>query len=572
MEMFYDSEEEDTNQLSENKELKITNKIIGCNRQKVFKDTVKFIVENKTDLIQNVIKEDIQLNQRIFFKKDKNEVGYIEVFQNSSLSYSHQLSEHISFLFECDSKDNQRIDSNKCFGFRYYDLNNNYCTLLKSEDDNEDNYYFLEKLNEIDNEFYDKDIDCFKIIFDSVFSRYKNNSNKINKNNNNFNFQIIIERPLYEILGFSYSILYKSTDKFIFHKMHTIDIMNDIDFTSHIKKENDKTKLNIMPILFDGHISLLFFVDINKKRYFILSDPSYVHCKTNGKYPSINPFLFSENMRKNFSIYPLKKIQAFNSCSLWYYFQILCLINYNENIQHKKYIEAKNFVLGVKDSTFYFDCFNYYQYIVEFDKKLIEINPKNFYDDKDYFYYISNDKYLKDNIKIHKLCFLNQFIDFIEIIELLTYQSLLYKPGINELNEFRKYNEELIDFLIYLNYNINFLELNVKKDIIVIKKLKNEINKINDLRDAFIDSCTDFLSLLIQIDISTKNLEKMNSEISKNYKINGKYLYEIYNEIKDDIEKFHQIKNKIEEEFDLYPLNITGKILFPLTGFLYKSK
>ena len=179
MEMFYDSEEEDTNQQSENKELKITNKIIGCNRQKVFKDTVKFIEENKTNLIQNVIKEDIKLNQRIFFKKDKNEVGYIEVFQNSSLSYSHQLSEHISFLFECDSKDNQRIDSNKCFGFRYYDLNNNYCTLLKSEDDNEDNYYFLEKLNEIDNEFYDKDIDCFKIIFDSVFSRYKNNKNKI---------------------------------------------------------------------------------------------------------------------------------------------------------------------------------------------------------------------------------------------------------------------------------------------------------------------------------------------------------------------------------------------------------
>ena len=64
----------------------------------------------------------------------------------------------------------------------------------------------------------------------------------------------------------------------------------------------------------------------------------------------------------------------------------------------------------------------------------------------------------------------------------------------------------------------------------------------------------------------------MDSEISKNYKINGKYLYEIYNEIKDDIEKFHQIKNKIEEEFDLYPLNIIGKILFPLNGFLYKSK
>ena len=569
MDNLFDSEEEETNQQDqdENNELKISNKIIGCNRQKIFKDTVKYSKEKKSDLIQIIIKEKIKLNQRIFYKKSKNEVGYIEVFQNSSLSYSHQLSEYISFLFECDSNDNHKIDSNKCFGFRYYDLNNNYCTLLKSEDDNEDNYYFLEKLNEMDNEFYDGEIDCFKIIFDSVFTRYKNNKN----DNNNFIFQTIIERPLYELLGFSYSILYKSTDKIEFHKMHTVELMTDIDFTSYIKKEDDKSKLNIMPILFDGHISLLFFVDENYKRYFTLSDPSHVHCKIYKENPSINSLIFPEKMRKNFKIFPLKKIQAFNSCSLWYYFQILCLINYNENIQHRKYVDTKSFVLAIKNSTFYLDCFNYYQYIIGFDKKLIEINPKNYYDDNDYFYAVTKNKYV-DNIKIHKLCFLNQFIDFIGIIELCTYQNLSYSNGIKELNEFRKYNEEFIDFIIYLDYNINFLELNIKKDDNVIKKLSNECNCINNLRNSFVKRCIDFLSLLIQIDISNKNLESYTSEISIKYKTKGKYLYEIYDEIKGYIENFHKIKNKIENEFNLYSLNIIGKILFPLIGFLYKSK
>ena len=62
------------------------------------------------------------------------------------MSYSHQLSENISFLFDCDSKDNKRIDSNKCFGFRYYDSNKNYCTLLREDDKDEDNYFFWKNL------------------------------------------------------------------------------------------------------------------------------------------------------------------------------------------------------------------------------------------------------------------------------------------------------------------------------------------------------------------------------------------------------------------------------------------
>ena len=572
MDELYDSEDEQTTKETKNHNLIISNKIVSCDRKKIFTGTAKYIKNEQNSKIKEIINKEIKLHQRIFYKNNvkENEVGYIEVFQNSFLSYSHQLSEYISFLFECDSQNNQKIDNNKCFGFRYYDLNDNYCTLLKSNDDDDDNYYFLEKLEEKDNEFFDKELDCFNIIFDSILTRYKKH---IKENENYiFDFPLIIERPLYEILGFSYSTLYKSTDKFKFHKIHFINIMTDEDFTSHIPKFNDKKIINIIPIYFNGHISLLFFTEFNNKRYFLLSDPSHVTFKSYENGISINPFIFSKNIRKNISIFPKVKIQTFNSCSLWFYFQILCLINYKEEIQKRKYIEAKDVIKSIKDSSFYFDCFNYYQYIMGFNKKLIEINPNKLFDDDEYFYFISKNRFSTHNLKIHKFCFLNQFVNFIELISLVAKHSLKFNPGIGELNEFRKYNEELIDFYIYLYYNINFLELNAKKRVTIVtnlKRLEKEINEIKEIRNKFIILCNDFLKRLIKIDISVKDLVWFNSEISKKSK-NGKYLEEIYYEIKDIMENFHDKKNKIEREFDLYPLNVIGKILVPLFGFLYK--
>ena len=38
------------------------------------------------------------------------------------------------------------------------------------------------------------------------------------------------------------------------------------------------------------------------------------------------------------------------------------------------------------------------------------------------------------------------------------------------------------------------------------------------------------------------------------------------------MEQFRQNKKYIEDNFNLYSLDITGKILFPIVGILYKSK
>ena len=98
-------------------------------------------------------------------------------------------------------------------------------------------------------------MDCFDIIFDCIFSKYKKVNNKFK------DFPLILESPINEIIGFYYSVLSKSTEYFKFYKIHSINILNDIDFTSNIKRNNNELILNIMPLLFDGHISILFFID-----------------------------------------------------------------------------------------------------------------------------------------------------------------------------------------------------------------------------------------------------------------------------------------------------------------------
>ena len=345
--------------------------------------------------------------------------------------------------------------------------------------------FFLEKLEKINNEkniFYKPDLDCFEILFEAIFSKYK----KEKKSND---FPLILEAPIYEIIGFSYSIISKSTENFKFHKPHSINILNDTNFTSHIEKNNNKLILNIMPLLFDGHISILFFIDSNGIRFFRLSNPSHIHSKYNGDSCFIDPFLFPLDMRKYFDLYPKKKIQKFNSCALWFYFQILTLINYNKDIQSNKYSNAKDFVKYTENSKFYYDCLNYYIFIMGYEKKLIEIQPKSLFEEEDSFYIVQKTAKALDNIKVNIFSFLNQFVDIIEIIQLLTYQNLTFKPGINHLNDFLKYNEEFIDFISLLNYNLNFFDLNVKRDENIIKKFATIVEEIKDIRNSFVKNC-----------------------------------------------------------------------------------
>ena len=347
-EIYWEEENDHKEEIKKEKEeLKIIDKIIGCDIDKCFKDTIKHKPNQENILIKEIKDTKKQEHKRIFYKNNTSNIGYIEIFQNSQLSFAYQISNRISFLFECIDDDNFIFNEKKCFGFRYYNSKDEYCTLLKIGNTDTDNYQFLEKINEKENYFYDEALDCFSIVYDAIFSRYE-------KQKNDF-YSIIKEGPIYEILGFSHAIIFKSTECYKFHKPHTIDILNIEDFTKYIPMENNDKVLNIMPILFDGHISILFFVDRNNKRGFILSDPSHAHSQIFEKQNYINGFIFPKNMRNLMVLFPEKKIQKFNSCSLWFYFQMLILINYDKDIQ-KEYKTIKNAISSIKNLEIYLEC------------------------------------------------------------------------------------------------------------------------------------------------------------------------------------------------------------------------
>ena len=466
-------------------EPKIMNTLVGCDIDKYIKGTIKYKPEEINKLIKDINNSDNNQHKRLFYKNNGN-IGYIEVFQNGKLAFAYKISNKISFLFECNSN-NINITNNKCFGFRYYNSKNEYCSLLKIGDNDKDEFKFLEKINEKENYFYDEKLDCFEIVYESIFSRFENGYNI---------YSTLIEGPLYEILGFSYGIIYKSNTYFKFYRPYSIDIMNINDFTSNIPIEDDYKKLNIMPILFDGHISILFFVDNDKKRGYILSDPSHTHSKKIYNTNFVDGFLFPKNMRKNMKIYPKKRIQKFNSCSLWYYFQMLILINYNKNNQ-KEYKTSIDLIKSIINSSLYFECVNYYQELVGCKKKLIEINPNLEQLDEDYIYFIPKSKYASlDKVRIYKYSFMNQFVDLIELFESRDEQMISYQFGFEELKVFQNYYEDFIDFILLLNYNLNFLHLNKAKDDNndVIKMYESTLVKMDQFKKSFINFCLNYFS------------------------------------------------------------------------------
>jgi hypothetical protein len=560
--MFFDvfDPEEKINSQEDKLDVKIAKKIIGCNFEKNICGTIPYDVKvQKNNLIKDFKNQ--YINKRIFYKNDKKEIGYIEVFQVPLLKFAHQINKNISFLFIPHEINDANLDVNKCFGFRYYDSENHYCTLLKKDDDDKDNYFFLEKFKTDKTDiFYNEKLDCFQIIYEAIFSKYKNFYKPTDED---FDYQMTTESPLYEIIGFNYASQLRSTDTIKFHKIHLLNPVNDGDFTSVIERNTDKKILNIMPILFDGHISILFFVDINSQRYYILSDPSHVHSSTNIK----NNFLFTQKMIKSLNVIPEQKIQIFSSSGLWYFLQILNFVNYNEEIQSRKYKNAEDFYFSVKNSELYFDCFNYYNFIMGFKSKLIEISPKINFDNPNYFYFSHEDpfrlKYFPDKVKIHKFCFLNQLVDIFSLIELKTKYDLSILPVMRELNDFKEQNEEFIELILHLNNNINYLDLsNQKKDQVPI--LFKYVDKINAFRTNYIINVKDYVNMLVTLNLKEKGL-KIDS-VSKN-----KTLIKLRDKIQGIYEDFKKSKEFIESNIILYPLTITGEILFPIIGCLYHS-
>ena len=190
--LYYEESEFEEKSKEEKYVPKIIDKIVGCDIDKCFKDTSLYKSGKYNALIKVINNPKTNEQKRIFYKNGGS-VGYIEIIQNPELAFAYNISKKIYFLFECKNEEKLIIDEKRCFGFRYYNSKNEYCTLLKIGDDNEeDDYQFLEKLK--GNSFYNEELDCFSIVYDSIFSRYENLKDDFDT--------IMIEGPLYEIMGF----------------------------------------------------------------------------------------------------------------------------------------------------------------------------------------------------------------------------------------------------------------------------------------------------------------------------------------------------------------------------------
>jgi len=158
---------------------------------------------------------------------------------------------------------------------------------------------------------------------------------------------------------------------------------------------------------------------------------------------------------------------------------------------------------------------------------------------------------------------LNQLVDIFSLIELKTKYDLSILPVMRELNDFKEQNEEFIEFILHLNNNINYLDLsNQKKD--QVPNLLKYVDKINALRTNYIIKVKDYVNMLVTINLKEKGL-KIDS-VSKN-----KTLIKLRNKIQGIFEDFKKTKEYIENNIVLYPLTITGEILFPIMGCLYHS-
>ena len=189
------------------------------------------------------------------------------------------ISKNISFIyFPC--KDNRyEYDKNKCIGFRYFESSIvkkcKYFTLIKRYDNR---FFILEKDNSIldinGDSFYDEELNCYSIMKNIVFEKYKNK---------------IMSFPrgelFPEIIGYAYSIISLGKVKgFIAVEPLVLDPLNDESRIERLPDELEENIGYIEPIILDNHISVVFIKKSlynNRGRVNIVLDMSRYHLDKN---------------------------------------------------------------------------------------------------------------------------------------------------------------------------------------------------------------------------------------------------------------------------------------------------
>ena len=491
---------------------------------KYFEKTAPLKNKSKNnELIVDLIDETYNIIGHIFLKADKD-IGYEEYFIWKDLEFFSQLSKNISFIFP--PKEGKNVE--KLIGYRFYEEDptkykdsQNYFTLVLKD---QRKYDILEINSNIKdnngNSFIDESLNCHKIMQKIIKNKFKD--------------KIIYNYPntIIELLGFYYSLMYNKVNqnkniKFI---EPFFPIINNKETMKEAINEKDilNKKIFIEPILFNKHISVLYFKYENNHRINLIFDPSLFHFNSITKDKAV----FPKSMRTRLTIFPKFSCQNGPSCSIWFIGQIANASEFGDSIFNE-------------DNDFnYLNLLRMIEYInkyMEIDSiPLIAGNTKKIQALSNSTFNISEDKRCFVSHKIAFAPFLSIFntIKNFGIIDLHLYFLIdEIKDKLEKIRNFIcdcKFNKEYSEYLgensdikdeLIEKFKKDFMELKNQYKIFIISYLEEEKNE-KDVYNS-IELKQKFISLL------DKKIKNLISECD----------WKIYE--KEEIKNFYRDKNDI---------------------------
>ena len=474
---------------------------------------------------------------RVFYKNGK--ISYFEIFEDKRTELIG-ISKKISLIYAPLEKDNENYDKDRCIGFRYYEEDKlkkcNYFTLIKKYDKR---FFILEKSKNIldtnGSMFYDEQLNCYSIMRNIVFEKYKSN-------------KIIIPKgePFPEIFGFIYSLIYLG--KFKGFTVIEPLILEPLNEESRIEKlpENLEDDIGyIEPIIFDNHISVALIKKSKikiKGRVNIIFDMSRYHVDENLS----DNIVFPEELYYSNYPYPEFSIQKGNSCGVWFYGIIESIYS------NDKYKNINDVCLAInhKSADFFIDVINCLSFNIYGINNIIDNSS------------INGSLNIKEN-RIYEIVRLNThsfrkeaiMSYFFSLASIFAhYESIKNNYKRLDRNEIIFEYQYLIDdikeFLSLVIFNDKYFKILSPKDI-YIKEQKNEyqalIQKLKELLDKVNQNYEkEFYNLLCE-----QFKDNLNYGIFNN---NKEKIKNAYNKLKNTIdEKKENITidiNKLKREFD----------------------
>ena len=497
---------------------------------------------------------------RKFLKK--NEVSYYEKFEDKRLNILG-LTKKISLLFFPTEDKTHQFEMKNCFGFRYYEKNNknkcNYFTLIKKE---KKGYFILEKeenIKDADNDsFFSRDLDCFSIMKNIVYDKYKEK--------NNFEDKSPLGELFPEVIGYIYSMVYLGQFKnFIILEPFNPNRLVKESLTEEIPSNLKENIGYIEPILYDSHISVLLIVKDKKlDRMNYLFDMSMHHYTKN----IYDHTLFPIDMISNLITYPVKPIQKNNSCGLWFY-GILDFIH-----SSNKYIAPQDILNNIENEicNFYIDVVNFLSEKTYGLKDMIifkEFNDNEF--DVERIYDYNNG----ENISFLNICIKNYFFS----LSLKYNWNENYNPnavGMDLLFNYEKLFEKIITYKREIEMSIDYYkEYSEQKyyNNIIKEKMENQLNKVINLlkavnynfdkefRNIAIENIDEYI-LMLQTN-NCQNKKEMEKRFESLKTVKTKSIAELENDFLNVKNNFKSIKF-LDETTIVYNINQNSEMLFNL--------